>query len=106
MSIKSNIDTAAAYANAPRGIQFLGLLIIIVIVLIVAIGGGGLVYTFLNTLILEPIKGGKISAFALIVLGVFVVMIVNRFRHREEGEVASAQARERLRFETQQRRRY
>lgn len=106
MSTGSIIDDAVKFTGMARGLQFLFLITIIIVGLIILVGGGGFVFTFINTLILEPIRGGRITAFAMIVLGVFVVILFNKFRYRGDEEINRSKSYEELKYNTQLRRRY
>ena len=79
------------------------ILIAITLGMIVLFGGGIFIFKFMNDLILEPIKGGRISAVGLLVLAIFIIMIIKRFRGRSGPELEAEMIKEELRTRRRQR---
>jgi hypothetical protein len=57
---------------------------------IVLFGGGIFIFNVINSLIIEPIKGGRMTAITLLMLLVFIAMLFNKFRHRSSAELGTA----------------
>ena len=79
-----------------RGLQLLAAIIIVIVVLIV-FGGGLYIVSVFRSLLIEPIQRGEFTGFGIIVVGIFVVMMVSKFRRRNAGEYQADQIRENLR---------